>query len=203
VVAPPHPGNTILDGASCGAFQSLVASALERPQDMIFVLNQILAADADPGSDFFGVVDESRIGMSGHSFGGLTTYLVQPNEPRITVAMPMAPATSSNSRLTVPSLTMRGAIDSVVNNANILAAYGRSSSPKILADIEYAGHYAFSNLCFPGSDCSPPATLTQDEAHAAVLRYAVPFLQVYLRGDASWSQLLEAPAGPGFVVTSE
>jgi hypothetical protein len=43
---------------------------------MIFALDQMLAANADSGSDFFGALDPSRIGMSGHSFGGLTTFLV-------------------------------------------------------------------------------------------------------------------------------
>jgi len=107
VIAPPHPGNTIGDFPSCGSFQAQVSSAQERPQDMIFVLDQILAADADSGSDFFGLVDETAIAMTGHSFGGLTTYLVQAIEPRVTAAMPMAPAAGPASMLTVPSLTMR------------------------------------------------------------------------------------------------
>src|SRR5690606_5953273 len=46
VVAPPHPGNTIFDFPSCNTQAAIVASIAERPQDMIFVLDQILAADA-------------------------------------------------------------------------------------------------------------------------------------------------------------
>jgi dienelactone hydrolase len=204
VVAPPHPGNTLSEFPSCGTFQAQVNSAAERPQDMIFVLDQILAADLDSGSDFFGVIDETEVAMSGHSFGGLTTYLTQAIEPRIVAAMPMAAATGGGSMLTVPSLTMLGQIDSTVNNAGIRNAYANSSAPKILVEIADAGHYAFSNSCFPNSpDCNPPVTLTQDEAHDAVLRYAIPFLQVQLKDDLAWSPLLTAPPSPTFVVESE
>src|SRR5262249_19130614 len=135
VIAPPHPGNTLSDFPSCGTFQAQVSSAQERPQDMIFVLDQILAADADPGSDFFGLVDETAIAMTGHSFGGLTTSLVQAIEPRVTAAMPMAPAAGPASMLTVPSLTMIGEIDSVVNNDAVRTAYAHSAAPKRLVEI--------------------------------------------------------------------
>ena len=203
VVAPPHPGNTLSEFPTCGTIQAQVAAAVERPQDMIFVLDQILAADLDPGSDFFGSVDETRVAMTGHSFGGLTTYLVQPIEPRITAAIPMAAATGGTVELSVPSLTMLGQIDSVVSNAGIRGAYERSASPKWLVEIRDAGHYAFSNGCFPSPDCNPPTTLDQAEAHDAVLRWVVPFLHVTLRGDDAWAPLLEAPPSPTFVVASE
>jgi hypothetical protein len=49
----------------------------------------------------------------------------------------------------------------------------------------------------------PPTTLTQAEAHADVLRYAVPFLQVYLAGDLSFLPFLALPAGPSFDVQAE
>ena len=203
VVAPPHPGNTLAEFPTCGTFPAQVASAVERPQDMIFVLDQIVAAGLDPGSDFFGAVDETRVGMSGHSFGGLTTYAVQGIEPRIKVAIPMAAATGGGSQLTVPSLTMLGQIDSVVSNAGIRAAYDRSTAPKRLVEIRNAGHYAFSAACFASSDCNPPVTLDQAEAHAAVLRDAVPILHAPLRGDAAWAPLLDAPPSPTFVVAAE
>lgn len=204
VVSPPHPGNTLSDFPNCGTPQAQVNSAAERPQDMIFVLNQILAEDLDPGSDFFGLIDETEVAMSGHSFGGLTTYLTQALEPRIVAAMPMAAATGPNSKLTVPSLSFLGKIDSVVNNPGIRNAYANSTAPKMLVEIEDVGHYGFSNNCFPNTpDCNPPVTLTQDEAHDAVLRYAVPFLQVQLKDDLAWAPLLTAPPSPTFTVESE
>lgn len=203
VVAPPHPGNTIFDFPNCNTLAAIAASLAERPQDVIFVLDQILAADQNATSPFFGAIDESRIAMTGHSFGGLTTYLVTAIEPRIDVAVAMAPAAVASSTLPVPSLTMLGTIDSVISNPAARAAYDRSVTPKWLVEIEHTGHYAFSDLCFPSSDCNPPTTLTSAEAHDAVLRFVLPFLQRHLAGNAAWSPLLAPPAQPGFVYAAE
>jgi predicted dienelactone hydrolase len=184
VAAPPHPGNTIFDGlTNCGTTSALIASLQERPSDIIFATDQLLAASADDTSPFFDGIDPQRIGMSGHSFGGLTTYLVTARDARYRIAVPMAPATLNNSALTVPSLTMFGDADTVVNLNNIRAAYDRSGAPKIEVVIAHTGHYAFSDGCFPSADCNPPTTLTQSEAHADVQRWVVPFVLRYLVGD--------------------
>jgi predicted dienelactone hydrolase len=68
-----------------------------------------------------------------------------------------------------------------VNNTATRGAFDAAAAPKILVEIGDAGHYAFSDLCFPSDDCNPPVTRTQDEAHALVLRWVLPFLKVYLR----------------------
>ena len=202
VVAPPHPGNTINEFPTCGTSGAQANSFLERPQDVIFVLDRMLAENASPASPFFAALDPDRVAMSGHSFGGLTTYLVEAIEPRVKVAIPMAPAVIGSRALSVPSLTMIGAIDTVVNNAATQTAYAASDAPKTLVSIGHAGHYAFSGLCFPGSDCNPPVTLTQDEAHGHVLRWVRPFLETYLNGDASYSAFFLKPL-PGETVASQ
>lgn len=73
----------------------------------------------------------------------------------------------------------------------------------MLVEIEHAGHYAFSNGCFPSPDCNPPTTLTQAEANSAVLRYVVPFLERYLGQRVDLVPLLGPPTGPGFVYESD
>jgi dienelactone hydrolase len=202
VVSPPHPGNTLQDGLpGCGSLAVQIDSVVERPQDMIFVLDEMLAENADPLSPFFGALDPSRIAMTGHSFGGLTTYLVQAIEPRVTVAIPMAPAASpTQAGLTVPALTILGAIDARVSNPNARAAHDRGATPKALVEILDAGHYAFSNACFPSPDCNPPTTLTQPEAHEMALRFIIPFLERHLGGDPSFDAFFDAPLPPGAVV---
>jgi len=199
VVAPPHPGNTIFELATCGTPAAQAAAFFERPADMVFVLDQILAAGQDPTSPFHGLVDGSRVAMTGHSFGGLDVYLVTERDPRVTIAVPMAPAALTKPHLDVPSLTMIGAIDTQVNNTLTRAAYDASVTPKLLVEIEHAGHFAFSDGCFPSPDCNPPTTLTQPEAHADVLRYVVPFIERYLGGEEKLTPLLGSPTGPGFV----
>ncbi len=204
VAAPPHPGNTVAEFPQCATLQAVVPSAIERPQDIDHVLDQMLAADQNPASFFFGSIDETRIGMSGHSFGGHTTYVAAQTDARYKVAVPMAAAVPAGMpTLTIPSLTMRSELDSFVNNDAIQQVYDRSSPPKLLVEIENAGHFAFSNGCFPSPDCNPPTTLTQDEAHAAVLRWVVPFLEEKLAGDARFAAFFAPPAPPGVVVQSQ
>jgi dienelactone hydrolase len=204
VVAPPHPGNTIFEFPTCGTPQVQLSSAVERPQDVIFALDQMLAASADPASPFSGALDASRIGMSGHSFGGFTTFLVVAQDARFKVAVPMAPATPrAQASLAVPSLLMLGAIDSVIDLTTARQAYANSASPKYKVEIEHAGHYAFSNGCFPSADCNPPTTLTQDEAHAPVLRWVIPFLERYLKGDDRFAAFFDEPVPAGVQYEAE
>jgi predicted dienelactone hydrolase len=198
VIAPPHPGNTVYDFPNCGSPQVQVASAQERPQDVIFALDSLLAENATPSSPFFGALDPDRIGMSGHSFGGFTVYFVVAQDARFKVAIPMAPATPGmQASLDVPSLFMLGGIDSVVNNPTTRTAYTNSTSPKYKVEIDHAGHYAFSDLCFPSPDCNPPTTLSQDEAHRNVMRWVIPFLERHLKGDDTFAAFFEAPTPPG------
>ena len=200
VVSPPHPGNMVTEFPTCGTPAAQAASARERPADIIYALDQMLAANDDPTSPFFSSLDPDRIGMSGHSFGGFNTYLVVNRDNRFKVAIPMAPAALGSPKVTIPSLMMLGQVDSVVNVPNIRTAYADSQPPKVLVEIENAGHYAFSDGCFPGPDCNPPVTLAQDEAHALVLRFVVPFLERYLAGRTTMEPFFSA-APPGAVLT--
>lgn len=198
VAAPPHPGNTIFEFPTCGTPAAQTASYLERPRDVVYVLDRLLGGSG--GAAFLdGALDADRIGMMGHSFGGLTTYLATDLDPRFKVAVPLAPAIRAVRPLRVPSLTMLGVIDSVVDNAAARTIYAQGVSPRYLVEIEHAGHYAFSSFCFPASDCNPPVTLTQDEAHALVLRYVLPFLEVHLVGDLRFAPLLRFPSRPGLL----
>jgi hypothetical protein len=91
---------------------------------------------------------------------------------------------------------MIGTIDSVVNVPAAEQPYVVSSPPKMLVEIGHAGHYAFSNGCFPSPDCNPPTTLTQSEANSSVLRYVIPFLERYLGQRVDLIPLLGPPTGP-------
>jgi predicted dienelactone hydrolase len=203
VAAPPHPGNTLAEFPDCGTPGAQGQSAVERPRDIIYVLDQMLAADGDSLSPFFGAIDETRIGMMGHSFGGFTTYRVLDLDTRFDVAVPLAPAVPGSPVVTVPSLHMLGQLDSLVNNPSIQTAYANAASPKHLIEIRDAGHFAFSDLCFPGPDCQPPTTLTQPESHAIVRRWVLPFMKVYLAGDTSFAPFLATSPSTGVLYFSE
>jgi predicted dienelactone hydrolase len=203
VVAPPHPGNTLFEFPDCGTPSAQGRAAVERPDDMIFVLDQILAENADPASPFSDALDPSSIAMTGHSFGGFTTFLVAERDPRIKAAIPMAAATGNEFRLDVPSLTLIGEVDSVVSNPGNVAAFDRSVTPKWLVSIQNTGHYAFSDGCFPSPDCEPPSVLEQDEAHDLVKRWVLPFLKVFIEDDLAFAPFLAEEAGPAFDVEAD
>lgn len=200
VVAPPHPGNTIFDGGTCGSPNAQLASFVERPFDVVYALDRVLAGSAD-AAFLAGSLDADRIAMTGHSFGGLTTFRTVAMDPRFKVAVPMAPAIIGTPPLAIPAMLMVGAIDSVVDNDAALALWAQGATPRIAVSIEHAGHYAFSTGCFPGPDCNPPATLSQTEAHDLVRRWLIPFLDRYLRGNTAADAYFAAPAPPGATVT--
>jgi dienelactone hydrolase len=52
-----------------------ISDFAHQPGDLSFVLDQVLAMDRERGSRLFHAIDERRIGASGLSLGGLTTYL--------------------------------------------------------------------------------------------------------------------------------
>ena len=200
VVAPPHPGNTLFEFPGCGNPENLGPSAIERPADMVFVLDTMLAENEDAGSPFFHRLDPDAIAMSGHSFGGLTTFLTAARDDRIRVAMPLAAASPPDGRFGIPSLTIIGDVDSVVNNQRSIDAHRRSAHPKWLVSILHTGHYAFSDNCFPGPDCEPPLVLEQTEAHVRVRRWVLPFLKAFLEGEEAFAPFLTTEAGPSFQV---
>src|SRR5206468_1930280 len=83
----PHPGNEFTDFPACMDPAELVDSYLNRLDDMRFVLDQILVEDDRVGSPFRRKLDRRRIGMSGHSFGGLDTLRVAALDPRVRAAL--------------------------------------------------------------------------------------------------------------------
>jgi predicted dienelactone hydrolase len=201
VVAPSHPQSLLAD---CLAnTDSLVRSAQERQGEVDAAIDTMLAADATIGSPFAGTIDGGRIGCSGHSFGSWTTFRVAASDPRVKVAITMAGVPASPPALTVPLLAMTGLEDSIVSPEALANGYAAAGPPKALVEIEHAGHFAFSDNCIPGfPDCNPPL-LTQDEAHAVVLRWVVPFLERFLRGSPRFEPFLAVPPPPGVVVEHE
>jgi predicted dienelactone hydrolase len=70
VVASP---NFPLTNADTPKDQRDINDVLQQPADMSFVLDQLLAANED-GGDLEGLIDTDRIGVSGLSLGGATTW---------------------------------------------------------------------------------------------------------------------------------
>jgi predicted dienelactone hydrolase len=172
VVAPDHPGNTLADFADLGSEDAALQSSIDRPLDMLFARDQILA---DPSFS----IDPARVAMSGHSFGGWTTFEVGLRDPNIAAFVPFAPGfrngamPSMAAGLGRPLLIFGGSEDTTCEyDANQVPAYDAALPPKGLVRIDGAGHLDFSNLCdialarlFVDDGCDPalidPASVQQ------------------------------------------
>lgn len=201
VASPDHHGNTFLDLAM-GIVDP--ASIVNRPLDMRFLLDQVLARNASDGDFLAGAIDASRVGMSGHSFGGYTTLALAAGaslDPRIKAFMPLAPASPFDATflgsITAPILIQGGSLDVTTPfDSQQLAPYQelRSGAAVVaLAEIEGAGHFTFSDICevprnlvglIGGFDeACTPAHLPWRHAHDLIDYLALNFFDGTLKGN--------------------
>jgi predicted dienelactone hydrolase len=203
VAAPPHPGNTTSDCfAGLNTPEAEADSLANRPADIMFVIDSLLDLNADPASFFYGAIDPNRIGMSGHSFGGLTTLLVSAMDSRVIAGLAMAPAAQGFedqiSSIHVPMMTEVGTLDSLRPQATL--TYSLLDAPRYLVEIDDMTHAAFADFC---PDCTS-TTLTLAEAHPIVLRYAIPFLVRWVAGAQQFDAFLDpAVAPPGVTFSAD
>ncbi|MFH1531633.1 MAG: hypothetical protein ABIK09_12980 [Pseudomonadota bacterium] len=74
VVAMDHTGNTLTDFFSDD--KKVAEVALERPFDVQFAYTKIIEFVSPGGALLSGMVDPTRVGVCGHSFGGYTSLVV-------------------------------------------------------------------------------------------------------------------------------
>ena len=159
VVAPDHAGNTAQD-LVFDTLDPFEVSAVDRPIDISFTIDKMFELNAQPNSVIGGRVDETRIGVMGHSFGGYTTLAIAsgidewPRDTRVSVLGAIAPASSINSdaalqSIGLPTLIIGGTADDTT------PVEPQSSRPFDLiptldrrrVDLLAAGHQSFTNIC--------------------------------------------------------
>jgi predicted dienelactone hydrolase len=164
VVAPDHAGNTAVERVLGNADPSDVI-AYNRPLDVIAVIDGALA-DRSVGP----LVDAESIAVTGHSFGGFTTYAVAagtdnpngvtPVDPRVDALIPLAPAVGDGgddgllsdadlASIELPTLIIVGTDDSTTPvDPNVETAWSSSSaSPHYRVELVAAEHQSFTDLC--------------------------------------------------------
>lgn len=197
VAAPPHPGNTTSDFSTCMTPAVLADSFVNRPADIIFVLDRLLEENANPESFWFGRIDPTRVGVLGHSFGGMTTLRVLARDQRFVAGLALAPVVRTIQdevrTITQPTMIQVGTLDSLLADARL--GYQLLSPLKMLVEIERMTHSPFSDFCL---ECTP-TSLTAEEAHLFTLRFAVPFLLEQVAKDDVFSAFLAAESAPAGV----
>ena len=204
VVAPPHPGNTIGDCFPCADMKALADSLLNRPDDITFVLDSMLKLNDDASSPFHGALDGTRVGMSGHSFGGLTTLQLAgrgttPFAAALAMAPPAAAVVGNRNPSNIPIMLMGGGEDTTCPLGPQEAYYNalNGSEPHFLVVFPRGGHTAYTDPCVPLIDTCGPNAIDQTKAHELIDFYATAFFKTYVAGDKSYAAYLDPKLAAG------
>jgi predicted dienelactone hydrolase len=135
-----------------------VKDVVNQPADVSFLIDSLVRQSNTAGHMLEGMVDESRVGVTGISLGGMTTALVsfhpEMRDPRIGAALSIAGPTSlftetffSHAR--VPFLMLAGDIDAMVPYVSNAAPVTSKIDGAQLVTLTGASHTGFSGPSAP------------------------------------------------------
>ena len=150
VASPTFPGtNTATPGGPRIHF------TVDQPPDITFILDELTALAGDDSWMFAGGIDMERIGLTGHSLGGLTTMLTlygELRDPRIDAGVAISPFAClltedlAAANDATPLMVIGGSMDSLVGPTSIRTAYDVAPAPKYFFDIVGADHTRFTDV---------------------------------------------------------
>lgn len=225
VIAPDHTGGTLADQLAGTAAPLNTEFLATRAEDISFTLDRALDAGADElPAELRGHFDPARVGVFGHSFGGVTTGLVLMNDerPRAGLALavpmenPLLPGVTVSS-LNVPLFFLLATEDNSIGklgNTLIDQNFMNANEPAWKIDVKDAGHWSVSDLAAivpefkPGcgddvrqTNGEPFTYVDIDVARGVAQSYVTAFFAATLEEDASGKAYLGA-ADPADVVTA-
>ena len=202
IASADHTGNanmTIIKGKPIpyqGSQRS--ASALDRPKDMSFLLDQMTLWNEGADSRFASKLALDAVCAAGMSFGGMTVVDVAAADPRFKSLIAMSGASLTHTNTTIPSLWMLGQEDRTIGTAgNILIRghHAMHTGPSFLLEIKDGGHYSFTDMfkvnktfgdgVGPGKRRQTDEAfeyLSMDKTYEIVNACSLAFLDVYAKG---------------------
>jgi predicted dienelactone hydrolase len=196
-----------------------IESFLARVRDVPAVLDQLERWNKDPKSPLAGRLDLQHVGMSGHSFGAITTQAVSGEifpmagrrftEARIDAAIAMSPSSPRRgspkeafAKVEIPWLLMTGTNETAaIGNIGLesrLAVYpALPPGEKYELVLEGAEHSAFNETGLPGDRRE-----RNPNHHRAILALSTAFWDAYLRVDQEARKWLDG-AGPASVLEAK
>ena len=191
-------------------------NSLLRFRDVSAVLDQLAEWNKTPGHVLSGKQDLARIGMSGHSFGAITTQAVSGQrfpldfsftDPRIKAAVLMSPSSPSGSgsarkafgSVKIPWMLMTGTRDlSIIGNADMesrLAVFpALPPGGKYEVVLYKAEHSAFSDRSLPGD-----TEQRNPNHHRVILALSTAFWDSWLKGDTAAKAWLDGKGPYSFL----
>ena len=226
VVAPDHTGGTLADALAGTAAPLDVAFLDVRAGDIEVALDRVLdTASAELPAELRGRFDPSKVGVFGHSFGGVTAGLVltQDARPKAGLALavpmenPLLPGVTVAS-LHVPLFFMKAAEDNsigVAGNFVLDENFKSATAPVWKASVADAGHWSFTSICgiIPefqagcgaGERQTNGATfdyLDIDVARGVAQAYTTAFFAATLTGEAAAKDYLGGSRPTGIVTVT-
>ena len=164
-----------------------------QPGDVSFVITSMLKAGKGADEPLAGLVDRRRVGVAGHSLGGITTLGIAAHtcchDERVRAAIVLAgdplsfPKGRFDYRNAPPMLLVHGTEDSAVTYDASIDVFNRARSPKGIVTVLDGDH---------GSPVAP-----SNPAFASVVRATTDFLDGYVQGDRAARRRIAEAAEPG------
>jgi predicted dienelactone hydrolase len=164
VVGFDHIGNTVIDimqamlsaqsGENVEPLRGVGEFIVARPLDVTAMLDAVLAGLVP---EVTPLIDATRIGIAGHSFGGWTTLTATAREKRIDAALPLAPAGGWQPLTpnplaetldlawgrSVPTLMLVAEYDTLLPLRGMREIFAKIESPKRMLTLRNADHMHF------------------------------------------------------------
>ncbi|MBI5495572.1 MAG: hypothetical protein HY904_11160 [Deltaproteobacteria bacterium] len=220
VISPDHEADTLVDLLREGDVElnTTYDSFIDRPLDVMFILDQVEAGDAL--SWLRPIADMEHVGLAGHSFGALTTMRVSGLDGRVDAEVAQAPAGYALVQVDVPTQLEQYGIPVMLQSAGMdrtlpedpsaTSLWAHLRSPRYFLRMPTAGHFTFSDLCVfdvAAIDAAIPLDVSNvltdgcgtdnirpEVAFPIIRHYAVGLFNGYLRSSpAARALLTEAP----------
>jgi len=152
VIATDYP---LTNGATQGGANA--DDVVNQPADISFLIDSVIGLTGED-KPFAGTIDQSRIGLTGFSLGGLTTYLTTYHprwrDPRIAAAVAIAGPSAIFApqffRTTnIPFLAIAGTSDALIEHRRHAADIPTRASNASLVTIEGGSHLGFVGIADP------------------------------------------------------
>lgn len=220
VVSADHTGNarvTIINGKPI-LYQvaERANSAKDRPLDMSYLLDQMIAWNKGADKRFAGRIDTARVSATGMSFGSMTSIWVADQDPRFKAVIAMSGARGQHTNLTVPSLRMLGTEDTTIGaegNASIRDQHARHTGPSFLLELKNGGHFSFTDMFKINKNYGdgvgrgkrratgePFEFTSMEESYKIINSYSIAFLGYYLKGQKEYASFLGENHWPDILI---
>mgnify|MGYP000565811477 CR=1 FL=1 len=164
VVSVDHEGNTLYDLLTDPNSQDqlrLAQIAIKRPEDLQFLHAEVKKRNKDPKDLLYQLVKPEEFGVTGHSFGGLTSIWAASKLPGVKVIIPQTPHTTLVRGFVQPSeiekipvMVMASHKDKTLpyqaeqrSFYDLLLTKGYHGAERYLVSFKRGGHFTYSDIC--------------------------------------------------------